>query len=58
MPVAIGFHPYPQLTDSVRDVWTLSVPAKYSLALLPTKDANRRDPADRVALSRSELCRC
>lgn len=28
MPVAIGFHPYFQLTDSNRADWTLSVPAK------------------------------
>ena len=28
MPVAIGFHPYFQLTDSNREEWTLSVAAK------------------------------
>jgi aldose 1-epimerase len=28
MPIAIGFHPYFQLTDSPRDEWTLSVGAK------------------------------
>jgi len=28
MPVAIGFHPYFQLTDSARDSWTLSVGAR------------------------------
>jgi aldose 1-epimerase len=28
MPVAIGFHPYFQLTDSLRDAWTLSVGAR------------------------------
>lgn len=28
MPVAIGFHPYFQLTDSPRDEWTLSVAAR------------------------------
>jgi aldose 1-epimerase len=28
MPVAIGYHPYFQLTDSGRSDWTLSVPAK------------------------------
>ena len=28
MPVAIGFHPYFQLTDSGRDEWTLSIPGK------------------------------
>ena len=28
MPVAIGFHPYFQLTDSTRDDWTLSIGAR------------------------------
>ena len=28
MPVTIGFHPYFQLTDSVRDEWTISVGAR------------------------------
>ena len=28
MPVAVGFHPFFQLTDSPRDEWTLSVAAK------------------------------
>ena len=28
MPVAIGFHPYFQLTDSPRDEWTLSLDAR------------------------------
>ena len=28
MPIAIGFHPYYQLTDSPRDQWTLSVGAR------------------------------
>jgi aldose 1-epimerase len=28
MPVAIGFHPYFQLTDAPRENWTLSVPAR------------------------------
>lgn len=37
MPVAIGFHPYFQLTDSVRHEWTLSAPAKYHWILDPTK---------------------
>ena len=40
MPVAIGFHPYFQLTDSTRDEWTISVAAKtqwlLSPALIPT----------------------
>jgi len=28
MPVAVGFHPYFQLTDSTRDEWTVSIGAK------------------------------
>ena len=28
MPVAIGYHPYFQLTDSTRDEWTVTVPAR------------------------------
>ncbi len=37
MPVAIGFHPYFQLTDSTRNDWTLSVGAKTHWLLAPTK---------------------
>jgi aldose 1-epimerase len=37
MPVAIGFHPYFQLTDSLRNDWTLSVGAKTHWLLAPTK---------------------
>jgi aldose 1-epimerase len=40
MPVAIGYHPYFQLTDSAREAWTMSVPArthwKLDARLLPT----------------------
>ena len=28
VPLAVGFHPYFKLTDSTRDAWTLTVPAK------------------------------
>ena len=35
MPVAIGFHPYFQLTDSTREDWTLSVGAKTHWILGP-----------------------
>src|SRR5262249_6462963 len=35
MPVAIGFHPYFQLTDSARDEWTLSVGARTHWLLTP-----------------------
>jgi aldose 1-epimerase len=37
MPVAIGFHPYFQLTDSPRDEWTLSVGARTRWLLAPNK---------------------
>ncbi len=37
MPVAIGFHPYFQLTDSVRNDWTLNVGAKTHWLLAPNK---------------------
>ncbi len=37
MPVAIGFHPYFQLTDSTREDWTLSVGAKSHWLLAQNK---------------------
>jgi aldose 1-epimerase len=37
MPVAIGFHPYFQLTDSPRDEWTVSVGARTRWLLAQTK---------------------
>jgi aldose 1-epimerase len=37
MPVAIGFHPYFQLTDSTREDWTLSIGAKTRWLLAPNK---------------------
>ena len=37
MPVAIGFHPYFQLTDSTREDWTLSIGAKTQWLLAPNK---------------------
>ena len=37
MPVAIGFHPYFQLTDSLRNDWTLSVGARTHWLLAQTK---------------------
>jgi aldose 1-epimerase len=37
MPVAIGFHPYFQLTDSARDEWTLSVGARTHWLLASNK---------------------
>jgi aldose 1-epimerase len=37
MPLAIGFHPYYRLTDSVRDEWTLTVGARSQWLLSPDK---------------------
>jgi aldose 1-epimerase len=37
MPVAVGFHPYFELTDSARDEWTISVGAKTRWVLAPGK---------------------
>jgi aldose 1-epimerase len=37
MPVAIGFHPYFELSDSARDDWTISVGAKTRWVLAPGK---------------------
>jgi aldose 1-epimerase len=35
MPVAIGFHPYFRLTDSPRDEWSITIPAKSRWILAP-----------------------
>lgn len=35
MPLSIGFHPYFQLTDSPRDDWKLTIPARESVVLTP-----------------------
>ncbi len=37
MPVAVGYHPYFQLTDSPRDEWTVSVGARTEWLLAPEK---------------------
>ena len=37
MPLTIGFHPYYQLTDSMRDEWTLNVGARSQWLLSPDK---------------------
>jgi aldose 1-epimerase len=36
MPIALGFHPYFQLTDSIREEWTVSLGAKTHWILGPT----------------------
>ncbi len=49
MPIAIGFHPYFQLTDSPRDEWSISLGARTRWLLdsrkLPTGET---EPADRL----------
>jgi aldose 1-epimerase len=37
MPVVIGYHPYLQLTDSPREEWTITVPARLRWLLSPQK---------------------
>jgi aldose 1-epimerase len=51
MPVAVGFHPYFQLTDSPRDEWTLSLGARREWLLSPDKlpTGDTRPLADRFA---------
>ena len=48
MPVAIGFHPYFQLTDSTREDWTLSVAAKTRWLLADNKiPTGQTEPIDK-----------
>jgi len=49
MPVAIGFHPYFQLTDSPRDQWTISVGARTRWILAPNKlPTGETEPIERL----------
>jgi len=49
MPVAIGFHPYFQLTDSKRDEWTISVGARTHWRLAPNKvPTGETEPIERL----------
>jgi aldose 1-epimerase len=49
MPVAIGFHPYYQLTDSRRDDWTISVAARTHWLLAPNKvPTGETEPIERL----------
>jgi aldose 1-epimerase len=49
MPVAIGFHPYFQLTDSRRDDWTISVGARTHWLLAPNKiPTGATEPIERL----------
>ena len=48
MPVAIGFHPYFQLTDSTREDWVLSIGAKAHWLLAENKiPTGETEPADK-----------
>lgn len=49
MPVAIGFHPYFALTDSVRKDWTLSAPLKTHWLLTDAKvPTGQTEPAENL----------
>jgi aldose 1-epimerase len=49
MPVAIGFHPYFQLTDSPRSEWTMSVAAKTQWLLAQNKvPTGETEPIDKL----------
>ena len=65
MPVAIGFHPYFQLTDSPRDEWTISVGARTRWLLaankVPTGETEPIEkliPAPSVALRTTTWTTC
>ena len=49
MPVAVGFHPYFQLTDSRRDEWTIAVGARTRWLLTPDKvPTGETEPIERL----------
>jgi aldose 1-epimerase len=49
MPVAVGFHPYFQLTDSPRDAWTIEVGARTHWLLAPNKvPIGETEPIERL----------
>lgn len=49
MPVAIGFHPYYQLTDSPRDSWMVAVGARTHWLLAPNKvPTGETEPIERL----------
>jgi aldose 1-epimerase len=53
MPVAIGFHPYFQLTDAPRDEWTLSMGAQTHWLLAPNKvPTGETEPIERFLRAR------
>jgi aldose 1-epimerase len=53
MPVAIGFHPYFQLTDSTREEWVLSIGANTHWLLADNKiPTGETEPADKFFANR------
>ena len=49
MPIAIGFHPYFQLTDSSRNEWKIAVAARTRWLLAPTKvPTGETEPIERL----------
>jgi len=49
MPVAVGFHPYYKLTDSLRDEWTISVGANKHWILSSTKiPTGETEPIEKI----------
>jgi aldose 1-epimerase len=53
MPVAIGFHPYFQLTDSTREDWVVSVGAKARWLLAQTKiPTGETEPSEKFLVDR------
>ena len=53
MPVAIGFHPYFQLTDSTREDWVISIGAKTHWLLAENKiPTGETEPADKFFANR------
>jgi aldose 1-epimerase len=49
MPLAVGFHPYLQLTDAARDDWTIAVGARARWLLADSKlPTGQSEPVDRL----------
>lgn len=59
MPLCIGFHPYFQLTDSPRDEWKLTIPARQSVILseklIPTGEMKPNELAQPFPLAGNAL---
>jgi aldose 1-epimerase len=49
MPVSFGYHPFYQLTDSPRDEWTITIPARTRWLLAPVKmPTGETEPAEKM----------